>query len=302
MTGPADPVAGLLNAMREAGIEPDDLSVIVADGTLRRFRVAGDKGGTSNGWAVLHAEHGAAGTWKGGATCTWTAKHNAQMSRAEREKVRASMQRARADLQRQRELERQQAAERAAELWAKARPASETLPAATHRYLRRKRIASGNARQSGELLVLRIIDIDGNLHGLQYIGPDGSKKMLSGTAKKGHFILTAGALPADRIVIAEGWATASTVATQFPGAAVLAAIDCWNLYQVARNVRQRHPGAEIVIAADDDRLTEGNPGLRAARDAAAAVGAKLIRPEWPPGSPLELSDFNDLAAYLGGAQ
>ena len=108
----------------------------------------------------------------------------------------------------------------------------------------------------------------------------------------------AGSLPADLIVIAEGSATASTVATQFPGACVLAAIDAGNLEPVARAVRSRYPAVQIVVAADDDRLTPGNPGLTKAREAAAAVGGKLVRPVWPEGAPDDLTDFNDLAAWL----
>ena len=288
-----DPVAGLLEQMRIAGIEPTDPGVIVADGLIHRFRVEGDKLGTLNGWFVLHHDHGAAGTWKGGATCTWSSKSTARMSRSEKDAFHASIRQAKAEAQRQREVEQQHAAERAAELWSKTKPAS-----ADHPYLVRKRIEPGNARQAGELLVLKIEDIDGAIRSLQYIGPDGTKRMLSGGAKRGHFILVAGSLPADLIVIAEGFATASTVATQFSGAAVLAAIDAGNLLPVAEVVRRRHPDTQIIIAADDDRLTDGNPGFSKAREAAAAVKGNIIRPVWPEGSPQSLSDFNDLSAWL----
>ena len=290
---PADPVAGLLEQMRVVGIEPTDPGVIVADGVIHRFRVEGDKPGTLNGWAVLHADHGAAGSWKAGATCGWSSKSTARMSRTEKDVFHAAMRQAKAEAQRQREVEHQLAAERAANLWSKAKPAS-----ADHPYLVRKRIEPGNARQSGDLLALKIEDIDGNTRSLQYIGPDGAKRMLSGGAKRGHFITVAGSLPAEVIVIAEGFATASTVATRFPGAAVLAAIDAGNLLPVADAVRHRYPDAPIVIAADDDRLTEGNPGLTKAREAAAAVGARLIRPAWPEGAPESLTDFNDLAVFM----
>lgn len=290
-----DPVAGLLGAMHSAGIDPADPGQIIADGALHRFHVEGDKPGSLNGWAVLHHDHGAAGTWKGGVTCTWSAKSTAKMSRAEKDAFHAQMRQAKAEAQRQREADQRQAAERAAELWSKARPASPWHP-----YLVNKRIQPGVARQAGELLVLRIEDIAGELRSLQYIAADGAKRMLSGGAKRGHFIMTAGALPATVVLIAEGWATASTVATQYAGAAVLAAVDAGNLLPVAQAVRARHPDAQIIVAADDDRLTAGNPGLAKAREAAAAVGARLIRPEWPPGAPLAMTDFNDLAAWLVG--
>ncbi|MGC8703814.1 MAG: toprim domain-containing protein, partial [Thiomonas sp.] len=111
----------------------------------------------------------------------------------------------------------------------------------------------------------------------------------------------AGSLFAGRlIVIAEGFATASTAASQFPGACVLAAIDAGNLQPVAMAIRAKYPDSEIVIVADDDRLTPGNPGLTKARAAAAAVGGKVARPVWPPGIPLEATDINDAAIYLEG--
>ena len=125
--------------------------------------------------------------------------------------------------------------------------------------------------------------------------------MLAGGSKKSHFILVAGSLPAACIVVAEGFATAMTAATQFPGAAVLAAIDAGNLEPVALAIRAKFPAAEIVICADDDRLTPGNPGMTKARAAAGAVHGKLVRPIWPSGAPESLSDLNDLALFLGGA-
>ncbi|HML80170.1 MAG TPA: toprim domain-containing protein [Thiomonas arsenitoxydans] len=286
-------VTGLLDALRAAGINPIDPGEIVADGTLRRFRADGDKPGTRNCWAVLHHDHGAAGSWKSGVTCTWSEKATARMTRAEKDAFHAAMRQAKAEAQRQREAEQHAAAERAAMLWAKATPAK-----AEHPYLVRKCIPPGNARQAGDLLVLKIEDADGNTRSLQYIGPDGSKRMLSDGAKKSHFILVAGALPADLIVIAEGFATAATVATQFPGACTVAAIDAGNLEPVALAIRSRYPAAEIVIAADDDRLTPGNPGMTKARAAAGAVHGKLVRPVWPAGVPIEASDFNDLHCYM----
>jgi putative DNA primase/helicase len=288
-----DPVTGLLDALRAHGIEPADPGDIVADGVLHRFQIGGDKSGSKNGWAVLHADHGAGGSWKSGASCSWSAKSAARMTRAEKDAFHAAMRLAKVAAQREREAEHQAAAERAEMLWSKARPAS-----LDHPYLARKRIQPGDARQAGDLLVLKIENADGNTRSLQYIGPDGSKRMLSDGAKKGHFIIVSGALPAAIVVIGEGFATCATVATQFPGAAVLAAIDAGNLEPVAVAMRAKFPAAEIVVCADDDRLTAGNPGMTKARAAAAAVHGKLVRPVWPDGAPESLTDFNDLASWL----
>ena len=290
---PCNPVAALLDALRAHGIEPADPGEIVADGVLHRFQIDGDKRGSRNGWAVLHADHGAGGSWKSGATCTWSSKSTARMTRAEKDSFYAAIRQAKAEAQRQRDAEHEAAAARASMLWSKARPASPDHP-----YLRKKHIPPGNARQQGSLLVLRVEDADGNIRSLQFIDPNGTKKLLSGGSKKAHFIMVAGSFPAALIVIAEGFATASTVAREFPGACTLAAVDSGNLLLVALAVHAKFPDVQIVIAADDDRLTPGNPGLTKAREAAAVVRGKLVRPTWPVGAPESLTDFNDLAAWF----
>ena len=294
MTAPTAPVDGMVRAMHAAGILPTDPSAIAADGVLRRFHGDGHRPGTRNVAVALHHDHGFAQDWKTGATCTWSAKSTTKMSRAERDVFYAQIRAAKAEAQRQREVEQQHAAERAAHLWAKTKPAR-----ADHPYLVRKRIEPGYARQMGDMLVLKIEDIDGAIRSLQYIGPDGIKRMLTGGAKKSHFVIVSGSLPAQRVLICEGWATGMSLATQHDDAAVLAAVDCGNLRHVAEAVRRRYPDEQIVVGADDDRLINGNPGLTKAREAAAAVGGRLIRPAWPEGSPQSLTDFNDLAAWLG---
>ncbi|MDT4822672.1 hypothetical protein FQZ97_558790 [compost metagenome] len=71
-----------------------------------------------------------------------------------------------------------------------------------------------------------------------------------------------------------------------------------NLEPVARALRTKYGELiELVIAGDDDRQTEGNPGRTAATAAALAVAGLVTFPDWPPGAPPHLSDFNDLANW-----
>ncbi|MNP71375.1 DNA primase TraC [compost metagenome] len=70
-----------------------------------------------------------------------------------------------------------------------------------------------------------------------------------------------------------------------------------NLLPVGRHLQRRYPDAVLIVAGDDDRQTDGNPGKTSAIAAAAALGCGLILPPWTGAEPIELSDFNDLANW-----
>lgn len=59
---------------------------------------------------------------------------------------------------------------------------------------------------------------------------------------------------------------------------------------------------ELLISGDDDRQTEGNPGFKAANDAAIAANCFATFPEWPAGAPDHLTDFNDLQCWLASRE
>lgn len=107
------------------------------------------------------------------------------------------------------------------------------------------------------LLVIRCGD---EVTGAQIIRPDGEKRLIAGTRKKGSFI-SVSELPetADTVLIAEGYATALTVAQLYDGL-VLAAIDEGNLLPVTEWVAGRYPEAKIIIAADND-IKPGQPNV-----------------------------------------
>ncbi|MCY1187830.1 hypothetical protein D9M73_288620 [compost metagenome] len=70
-----------------------------------------------------------------------------------------------------------------------------------------------------------------------------------------------------------------------------------NLLPVAHRLQRQHPDAVLIVAGDDDRMTEGNPGRTAADKAAATLGCGTIFPPWCGSEPLTLSDFNDLRQW-----
>lgn len=271
-------------------------AVIPDDGTLCRFHVQGDKPGTRNGWAVLFGEGvpaGCFGHWRTGVHRTWSAKRPHQMTPEERQQQKANLQRARAKRERQQRERYQWASQRAMRLWINAVPADPG-----HAYLNSKSIQPHLARQLGSSLVMLLQDISGNPWSLQFIAENGEKRLLAGGRKKGCFILVGNPEHPERVRICEGFATGATLAEQDSAALVLAAVDASNLVTVALAVRQKWPRAELLICGDDDRLTAGNPGVSKASEAAYQSQAMLELPQWPPGAPLHLTDFNDLACWL----
>lgn len=76
-----------------------------------------------------------------------------------------------------------EAAARAARIWDSSRPAPKDHP-----YLVAKRAAPLALRMdAGRRLVVPLQDIDGGIHSVEFIAPDGAKRYLAGGAKKGHF-------------------------------------------------------------------------------------------------------------------
>ncbi|MDC9596101.1 toprim domain-containing protein [Xenorhabdus anantnagensis] len=100
--------------------------------------------------------------------------------------------------------------------------------------------------------VLALTIPDKKVTGAQIIKPNGEKKLLSGSQKKGAFISVSELEEnSDTVIITEGYATALTVSQLYKGA-VLAALDASNLYSVAKAVRERWPDTKIIITADND--------------------------------------------------
>lgn len=290
----ADPIREILAAMARDGVAPHNPDALHDDGRLNRYRVDGDKAGTWNGWCVIHLDGipaAAYGSWKHGVSTTWCARSRDDMSPADREALRQRMDDARRQRDEETRSRHARAADRARREWREAGPADPDHP-----YLLDKCVEPHHARQGGDRLVLPVIDpADASITSLQTIGPNGDKLLLPGGRKRGCCI------PVELgdggpTLIAEGFATACTLAEADPTARVLAAIDAGNLEPVALAVRRRWPDADIVVCADADAV-----GASKGRTAAVAAGARIAIPEFPPGA--DGSDYNDLAALMaaGGA-
>lgn len=261
------------------------------DGTIHRFHVPGDKSGTRSGWYVLYPDgiaSGAFGSWKAGGTHTWTSREPADYREAEQVRQRIEQARQQREAAQQR---RQQRTARLANLWW--RDARRSDP--DHAYLIAKGVRSHGLRQRGDELLVPLY-ADSQLVNLQRIAPDGGKRFLSGGRVKGCYS-PLGIIAADQpLYLCEGWATGATIHAE-TGAPVACAMNAGNLLEVGQRLQRQYPDTALIVAADDDRQTEGNPGRSYATKAGAALGCGLVLPHWPADAPLNLSDFNDLRQW-----
>lgn len=278
-------------AIAIAGLVPPD--TIHADGLMHRFSTTGRRSDRA-GWYVLHADGLAAGVfgcWRTGLTETWCSKVDGALTQAERDTMRQHVQQAKQQRD-QAQAQRQQAAQQQAQArWEAAKPTR------WHPYTKAKGVQTYGLRAEpcGTLLV-PMRDSAGALHSLQTIAPDGSKRFMAGGRVRGCYHAVGG--PGAALVVCEGMATAHSVHAA-TGLAVAAAFSASNLAPVAQALRRKFPSLPIILAADDDWRTEGNPGLTAARNAALAVGAVVVAPHFPAERPPKATDFNDLAALAG---
>lgn len=265
-----------------------------ADGIIHRFHVPGDKPGTLNGWYVLFADgiaSGSFGSWKTGGCHTWSSREPADQREADH--LRQQMEQAR----RQREADQRQRQQAAAEYARRLRRDARRADPG-HPYLTAKGCRPYNLRQLADALLVPLT-LNGELVNIQRIHPDGSKRFLSGGRVKGC-CSPLGLIQADQpLYLCEGWATGATL-HENTGHPVACAMNAGNLLAVGQQLQRAYPDALLIVAGDDDRQTEGNPGKTAAITAAATLGCGLILPPWSGDEPLTLTDFNDLRQWQEG--
>ncbi|HTP64636.1 MAG TPA: AAA family ATPase [Geobacteraceae bacterium] len=262
----------------------------IVPGKMIRFATS-DRKGDDAGWCKLFEdmEGGVFGCWRQGITETWQACTS--RTQEEQREFLSRVREAKEEAAVIEEEIRRECRKKTAELWEKGRDVE-----TRHPYLAAKRIKPHGIKQMRESLMVPVRDTRGELHGLQFIMPDGTKRFKSGTALTGCY--HAMGKPGGRILIAEGYATGATL-YEVTGHAVACAFTAGNLKAVAEALKQKYPDAALVICADDDHATEGNPGLAKATEVALAVDALLAVPNFPPKRGNQDTDFNDLARLSG---
>jgi putative DNA primase/helicase len=267
-------------------VAPDEIK---ADGMLHRF-ASSNKRDDDAGWYSLHGDGipaGAFGDWRTGIHETWRADIGRKLTSAEEASYRAKVEAMRRDREAEKARVQAEAANKARVIWEAAKPAP-----ADHPYLVRKGCKPSGARLHNDVLVIPM-RAGGEIHSLQFIGPDGEKRFLTGGRVAGCYFSIGSPQGAAALCIAEGFATGATIheATGYP---VAVAFNAGNLGPVARAMRERFADIPLIICADDDAATEGNPGITKATEAAQSVGGLMAIPDFGENRPDGATDFNDL--------
>ena len=263
------------DAIAAAGLQPHKPFDLAPNGKIHRYRVTGDKSGSVNGWAVLNdgpALFGGFGSWKTGESHTWREAISKPMSAAQRADIQQRTQAMRQAHAIERDVVQAQARIKAQKLWGRAKDATNAHP-----YLVRKGVNAYGLKQLRDMLLIPARDVDGVLHTLQFISADGSKRFLTGGRIAGCYFAIG--RPMGSLLVAEGIATASTL-FEATGRAVAVCFSCGNMAAVARALRFKFPQIKLILCADNDVNTPGNPGVTKAREAARAVGGFLAIPRF----------------------
>ncbi|WP_314141023.1 primase-helicase zinc-binding domain-containing protein [Buttiauxella noackiae] len=147
-------------------------------------------------------------------------------------------------------------------------------------------------------LLLALVDESGTVSAAQTITPQGEKKVLYGSAKRGAYHVLNTVEAPQMVLISEGLANTLTAHLMLPDALAVAAIDAGNMIHIAELMRRKYPRARIVLFADNDwhkpdELDEQgkpkvNTGKVMAEKAAKAVSGWV---SMPPGECK--ADWND---------
>lgn len=160
--------------------------------------------------------------------------------------------------------------------------------------------AEGKINTFSDALVIPLRDISNNIRSAQIIFEDRNggfcKLYATGSLRAGCFHKIQGN---DAVTIfCEGYATGASI-HEATGYTVVCCMDTSGLKTIPRAWREMMPRKRFLIAGDDDKYTNDNPGLKAATLAAASSKARKCFPAFPDSAQGKLTDFNDLAVLCG---
>jgi len=266
------PEVAFVDFIKEKGFNPPEF--VIQDGTIHRY------GKNKVDWYVYFPD----GNNAGGAFGCWNKDEDnlnwcylgANMSDNQRSQHNERMRQIHKQINDERQRVHAQAREEVAKVWAEAKEATD------HPYLKKKGIKAHGVKIHKGDLIIPMRDKDGLLHSLQRITPGCAKLNWAGGAVAGYYHTIPGT--GKFSYLCEGYATGATI-HEATGATVYIAFSAGNLKTVSPLLPDN-----VIVAADDDRETKGNPGL----SAALATKRQVISPKGLKGT-----DFNDLASEKG---
>ena len=290
-----DPITAFTRHCEAQGLLIKEL---IPDGQIHRVAHISSKKGAVDGWYILHLSGkipvGVCGCWK---EPSFESKWVADTGRAMTFSERLEHDKLIAEIRSKREADRLASQQVAAE---KAEDEVSTYAdaSADHPYLVRKRIEPHGIKidRAGRLVV-PVSDSSGEILSYQTIDADGNKRFLKGGKIEGGFYELRGNRKV--IFIGEGFATCASI-HQATGFTTLVAFDCGNLAKVAKSAKDMFLGSRIVICADNDQFSEGNPGITKGKAAAGLVFGEIVYPIFNESDlTSKPTDFNDLHTLQG---
>lgn len=171
-----------------------------------------------------------------------------------------------------------------------------------HDYLKFKNVESYNLKidQNG-VLIIPCHDING-LTGVQRIfkNPETNKfekRFSSGIKMKGSIYALKPFENEKFCYISEGYATSATIQKLYPSIPSICCFNAGNISEAINTIRTANADIKIIIAADNDHATKGNPGLKKANEAVRRFKNCILKyPKFSLSNP-SWTDFNDLSEF-----
>lgn len=258
----------------------------ICDGVIHRFQTPSSSYGKENGWYVSRGDGGYAfGDWSTGLKVT---RRRGRMSTSEKVALKERVKQSAAE----KLADQEDTKETAQAIWNMAKVATD------HPYLHAKGILPHGIKTMNNLLLVPMYHRN-ELVNLQRIYPDGKKWFLPGGLVKGCYF-TFGEQNGHAL-IAEGFATGASL-HEYTKEPVIISFTAGNMMEVGRKYSAENPDDQIIVMADNDKATEiktgKNPGIEAGSKLAAAIGARMMSPDFDD-KPFEGTDFNDYLTQGG---
>lgn len=172
----------------------------------------------------------------------------------------------------------------------------------SHGYLDLKKVQNFGAKSDGDKLIIPVMDENKKIWSYQkiYKKDDGyEKRFLPGGRISDLFFPIGDVFNSNFIYAVEGYATGCSIfmATDTP---VLVCFNSGNIKKAIKLIREKNPGCEIVICADDDSKKEGpsRAGEKSGIECSEIFHkVSYILPIWPKET--KGTDFNDLHVEFG---